>query len=52
MAEDGVVRYHHQLKGHEFEQALGDNGGKRSLACYSPWDHRVRHNLATDQQQQ
>ena len=21
----------------EFEQTLGDSGGQRSLACYSPW---------------
>ena len=31
-----MVRLHHQLKGHEFEQTPGD-GGQRSLACYSPW---------------
>ena len=36
---------------HEFEQTPGDSGGQRSLACYSPWGRRVRHNLATDQQQ-
>ena len=26
--------------------------GKRSLACCSPWSHRVRDSLATQQQQQ
>ena len=26
MAEDDMVRYHHQLNGYEFEQTLGDNG--------------------------
>ena len=26
--------------------------GQRSLAGYNPWGHRVRHNLATKQQQQ
>ena len=26
------------LNGHEFEQTPGDNGGQRSLVCYSPWD--------------
>ena len=36
-AEVEVVGWHHQLKGHEFEQAPGDSGGQRSLACYSPW---------------
>ena len=34
----------------EFEQTLGDSGGQRSLAWYSPWGHRVRHNLMTEQQ--
>ena len=26
--------------GHEFEQTLGNSGGQRSLACYSPWGHK------------
>ena len=30
----------HRLNGHEFEQALGDADGQRSLACCSPWDHK------------
>ena len=34
--EDEMVRWHHQLYGHEFEQTVGDNGGQRSLARYSP----------------
>ena len=33
-----MVGQHHQLNGHEFEQALGDDEGQRSLACCSPWD--------------
>ena len=24
-AEDEIIRYHHQLNGHEFEQTLGDS---------------------------
>ena len=28
------------------------SGGQGSLACCSPWDHRVRHNWATEQWQQ
>ena len=24
----------------EFEQTLGDGGGQKSLACYSPWGHK------------
>ena len=34
------VGWHHQLIGHEFEQTLGDNGGQRSLACYSSLGHK------------
>ena len=34
-----MVRQHHQLKGHEFKQTLGD-GRQRSLACYSPWGRK------------
>ena len=26
-----------QLNEYEFEQTLGDSGGRRSLACCSPW---------------
>ena len=32
-----MVRKHHPLNGHEFEQTLGDSGGQRSLVCCSPW---------------
>ena len=30
MAEDEVVRYHHCLSGHEFEQTLGDSEGQEA----------------------
>ena len=30
---DEMVGWHHWLNGHEFEQALGDGEGQRSLAC-------------------
>ena len=40
MTEDEMVGWHHQLDGHEFEQALGDDEGQGSLACCSPWDRR------------
>ena len=36
MKEDEMVRWHHWLNGHEFEQALGDGEGQGSLACCSP----------------
>ena len=35
--EDEMVGWHHQLAGHEFEQAPGVGDGQGSLACYSPW---------------
>ena len=37
MTEDEMVRWHHGLDGHEFEQALGDDEGQGSLVCCSPW---------------
>ena len=33
MAEDEIVGWHHQLDGHEFEQAPGVDDGQGSLAC-------------------
>ena len=38
---------HHQLNGHEFEQALGGGDGQGSLACYSSW---CRKELDTTEQ--
>ena len=32
-----MVRWHHQLEGHELEQARGVGDGQGSLACSSPW---------------
>ena len=34
--EDEMVGWHHQLNGHEFEQALGAGDGQGSLECCSP----------------
>ena len=39
--EDEMVRQHHWLNGHEFEQALGVGDGQGSLACCSPWGLKV-----------
>ena len=36
MTEDEMAGWHHQLKGHEFEQALGDDEGKINLMCCRP----------------
>ena len=38
--EDEMVKWHHQLDGHEFEQALGFGDGQGSLACCSPWGRK------------
>ena len=35
-----MVGWHHQLDGHELEQALGDSEGQRSLLCCNPWSHK------------
>ena len=43
MTEDGMVRWHHQLNWHEFEQAPGDGEEQGSLECCSPWGCRVGH---------
>ena len=32
-----MVGWHHQLDGHEFEQAPGVDDEQGSLACCSPW---------------
>ena len=37
VTEDEMVRWHHQLDGHEFEQAPGVDDGQGSLVCCSPW---------------
>ena len=47
MTEDKMVGWHHQLDGHEFEQALGDGEGQRSLAYCSPWGLRVKESDTT-----
>ena len=41
MTEDEIVGWHHQLHGHEFEQALGVGDGQQSLECCSPWGLKV-----------
>ena len=38
--EDELVRWHHQLDGHEFEQAPGVGDRQASLACCSPWGRK------------
>ena len=48
--EDELVGWHHWLNGHESEQIPRDSEGQGSLACCSPWDHRVGHDLMIEQQ--
>ena len=43
-----MVGWHHQLNGHEFEQALGVSDGQGSLVCYSPRGRRVGYDRATE----
>ena len=40
MTEDEKVRRHHQLDGHEFEQAPGLDDRQGSLACCRPWGRK------------
>ena len=40
MTEDDMVGWHHQLDGHEFEQALWVGDCQGSLACCSPWGRK------------
>ena len=35
-----MVRWHHQLNGHEFEQTQGNSDGQGSMVCCSPWGHK------------
>ena len=35
--ENEMVRWHHQLNEHEFEQTPGDSEGQGSMVCHSPW---------------
>ena len=46
MTEDEMVGWHHQLNGHEFEQAPGVGNGQDMLQ--SMRSQRVRHNRATE----
>ena len=40
MTQDEMVGWHHQLDGHEFEQAPGSGDGQGSLACCGPWGRK------------
>ena len=38
--EDGMVGWHHQLDGHEFEWTLGVGDGQGGLACCNSWGRK------------
>ena len=40
VTEDKTAEWHHQLNGHESNQAPGDDEGQGSLLCCSPWHHK------------
>ena len=40
MTEDEMVGWHHQLNGHEFEQAPGDSEEQGKLKCCGPWGRK------------
>ena len=50
MTQDEMVRWHHRLNGHEFEQTLGDTEGQGSLVGCSPSCHKELDMTATEQQ--
>ena len=41
VTENKMVGWYHWLNKHEFEQTLEDSEGQGSLACCSPWSHKV-----------
>jgi len=51
MTEDEMVGWHHRLKGHEFEQALGDSEGQGNLVCCSPRGRKESDMTVTEQHQ-
>ena len=46
MTGDQMVRWHHPLNGHEFEQVPGGSEGQGSLVCCSPWG--VKESVMTE----
>ena len=48
LTQDETVGWHHQLGGHEFEEALGVGDRQGSLVRCSPLDHRVKLNWVNE----
>ena len=51
VTEDEMVGWCHWFNGHELGKTPADGEGQGSLSFCSPWLQRVRHDLATEQQQ-
>ena len=49
--EDEMVGWHHQLKGHKFEQTPGDSEGQKPGMLQFMRSQRVGQNLVTERQQ-
>ena len=49
--EDEMVGQHHWCNEHDLGQTPGDGERRGGLACYNPWDRRVRHDWAAEWQQ-
>ena len=48
MTEDEMVRWHHQLDGHDFEQAPGVGDRQGGLACRSPGGRKESDTTETE----
>ena len=48
MTEDEMVRWHHRLDEHEFEQTLRDSGRQKHSILQCMVMQRIRHNLGTE----
>ena len=46
--EDEIIGWHHQLNGHEFEQAPGVGDGQGSLVCCSPKSRGLKESDMTE----
>ena len=46
-----MVGWHHQFNGHELGQTLGVGEGQRPVVRQFMGSQRIRHDLATEQQQ-
>ena len=51
MTEDKMVVWHHQFNGHELGQTLGVGEGQRPVVRQFMGSQRIRHDLATEQQE-